>query len=118
MNIGNSTEVLVDTARDMLVINLASAKRRVHEAIDDITENEVHWEPISKLERTGDLGLAPDSKKVWRVFQVEGVWVYDYTPVTLAVPPFTTIAWIMNHIAQTGDMYLYCLKSGKLEGLE
>jgi hypothetical protein len=24
----------------------------------------------------------------------------------------------MNHIAQTGDMYLYCVKTGKPEGVE
>ena len=43
--------------------------------------------------------------------------MYDYTPVALQPPPFTTIAWIMNHIAQTAEMYLLCIKTGKPEGV-
>ncbi len=59
-----------------------------------------------------------DRKRVWRVFQREETWTYDYTPEALDPPPFTTMAWITNHIAQTGDMYLYCIKSGTPEGVD
>lgn len=117
MESGNIMVRKVNSARDMLVISLESAKRRVSQAIADITEREIHWEPLSEVERLTDLQLAPDRKKVWRVYRSEGVWIYDYTPETLSTPPFTTIAWIMNHIAQTGYMYLYCVKTGEREGL-
>ncbi len=52
------------------------------------------------------------------MFQQAGVWTYDYTPEALQPPPFTTIAWIMNHTAQTAEMYLYCVKTGKPEGVD
>ncbi len=108
----------VNSARDMLVIALESARRHATDAISDISEEEYHWEPLCASERSSDLHLAPDRKRIWRVFQKEGLWVYDYTPETVYPSPFTTIAWIMNHIAQTGDMYLYCVKTGKPEGVD
>jgi hypothetical protein len=118
MSTEKTKNVLVETAGDMFIVCLESVKRRVNEAVNDISEDEYNWEPISNSERSSDLHLPPDKKKVWRVFQKGGVWVYDYTPETLNRPPFTTIAWIMNHIAQTGDMYLYCVKTGKPEGVD
>ena len=108
----------VESARDMLAIGLESAWHQVNEATADISEVEYHWEPIPETERSTDLLLPPDRKSVWRVFLKEGQWTYDYTPETLSRPPFITIAWIMNHIAQSGDMYLYCVKTGKPEGIE
>ena len=108
----------VESARDMLVIALVSAKSRVSEAILDISENEYHWEPLSESERLSDMHLPTDMRRVWRVFQKGTAWVYDYMPEVLETPPFTTIAWIMNHIAQTSDMYLYCVRTGKPEGIE
>jgi hypothetical protein len=107
----------IRSARDMLVFGLGSSQDRVLDAIADITEAEYHWEPLSDSERLIDLGSKPDRKKVWRVYQKDSIWIYDYTPETLIPSPFTTIAWIMNHIAQTGDMYLYCVKTGKPEGV-
>ncbi len=108
----------VESSRDMLLLALDTAELGIRETIADISEEEYHWEPIPKSERASDLLLPPDRKKVWRVFQKEDVWIYDYTPEKLSPPPFTTIAWIMNHIAQTGDMYLYCAQTGKSEGVE
>ena len=118
MNVGVVTDFNIDSIRDLMVVQLVDVVRKTQEAIDDITGIEYHWEPISKSDRSSDLVLPPEKKKVWRVFQLKGVWTYDYTPEALGVPPFTTIAWIMNHIAQTGDMYLYCLKSRKPEGID
>jgi hypothetical protein len=43
--------------------------------------------------------------------------MYDYTTQELLPPPFTTIAWIINHAAQTADMYLYCVQTGESEGV-
>jgi hypothetical protein len=83
-----------------------------------LSDEEFNWEPLTGADRLSDLQLAPDEKKVWRVYSKEGVWIYDYTPEVLDPPPFTTIAWILNHIAQTGDMYLYCVETGKPEGIE
>jgi hypothetical protein len=118
MSLKRSKEKSVESARDMLLVGLASAARRISEAVADISEQEYHWESIPDSEREADILLPPDRKKVWRVYQNEGLWTYDYTPEALASPPFITIAWIMNHIAQTGDMYLYCVKTGKPEGVE
>lgn len=115
---GEIIEKKVESARDVLVLGLETAEHRIADATSDITKKEYNWEPLSEIERLSDLLLPPDSKKVWRVFQNECMWTYDYTPERLEHPPFTTIAWIMNHIAQTGDMYLYCVKTGKPEGVD
>jgi hypothetical protein len=104
--------------RDVLLLGLRTGELSMRETIGDISEEEYHWEPIPKSERDADLLLPPDQKRVWRVFQTGGVWIYDYTPGEMTPPPFTTIAWIMNHVAQTGDMYLYCVKTGKPEGVD
>jgi aminoglycoside 6-adenylyltransferase len=108
----------VTSARDMLLLGLDSGERSLRESLADISGEEYHWEPIPSAEQASDLLLPPDRKRVWRVYQQAGVWMYDYTPEALHPPPFTTIAWIMNHIAQTADMYLYCIKTGKPEGIE
>jgi hypothetical protein len=118
MNTRHTNSLQVETARDMLIILLEAAKQRVNDALADISEIEFHWEPLGKAERRSDLEREPDNKKIWRVFKKGEVWVYDYTPKELADPPFTTIAWILNHIAHTGEMYLYCIQSGKPEGVE
>jgi hypothetical protein len=106
----------VKTPSDVLLFGLDSGARGLRETIADISEDEYHWEPIPSVDQASDRLLPPNLKRVWRVFQQEGVWMYDYTPEALDPPPFTTIAWIMNHIAQTADMYLYCIKTGKPEG--
>jgi hypothetical protein len=108
----------VKSSRDILLLGLDSGELNIRETIADITLEEYNWEPIPKSEQSTDLLLPPERKRVWRVFQKEGVWTYDYTPEALTPPPFTTIAWIMNHVAQTADMYLYCIKSRKPEGIE
>jgi hypothetical protein len=108
----------VKSSRDILLLGLDSGDRSLREAIADISEEEYQWEPIPSSEQASDRLLPPDRKRVWRVFQQEGVWMYDYTPEDLNSSPFTTIAWIMNHIAQTADMYLYCIKTGKPEGID
>jgi hypothetical protein len=118
MNSERSADMYIKSALDMLVVTLESSGRRVQDAIDDVSETEYNWEPIPLSERTFDLSLEPEVKKVWRVFQRDGEWIYDYTPEVLAKPPFTTIAWIMNHVAQTGAMYLYCVKTGIPEGVD
>jgi hypothetical protein len=108
----------VRSSRDILLLGLDSGKISLQETIADISEEEYRWEPIPSSERASDCLLPPHRKKVWRVFQQDGVWTYDYTPEELNPSPFTTIAWIMNHIAQTADMYLYCIKTEKPEGIE
>jgi hypothetical protein len=109
---------ILKSSRDMLVFALDSGERSLRETVADISADEYHWEPIPPAEQASDCLLPPHRKRVWRVFQQAGVWTYDYTPEKLVPPPFTTIAWIMNHIAQTADMYLYCVKTGKPEGVE
>jgi hypothetical protein len=118
MDSDQSTRSRVESPRDILLVGLATAKRSVTEAMAGLSFEEFNWEPLTGGDRLSDLQLAPDEKKVWRVYSKEGVWIYDYTPEVLDPPPFTTIAWILNHIAQTGDMYLYCVETGKPEGIE
>jgi len=108
----------VKSSRDVLLLGLASGEQSLRETIADTSEEEYQWEPIPSSEQASDRLLPPHLKRVWRVFQQGGVWMYDYTPEELNPSPFTTIAWIMNHIAQTADMYLYCIKTGKPEGVD
>ena len=108
----------IRSARDLLLLGLNTGVTNLRETLADISEEEYGWEPLAPAERAPDRLSPPERKKVWRVFLKEGVWTYDYTPERLIPPPFTTIAWIMNHVTQTADMYLYCIQSGKAEGLE
>jgi hypothetical protein len=106
------------SARDILLLGLDAGESSVRETLAGITEEEYGWEPLPLSERSADLLLPPEQKRVWRVFQLGETWTYDYTPEVLSPPPFTTIAWIMNHVAQTADMYLYCVRTGKPEGVD
>ncbi len=113
---GISREIM-DSARDMLLVALKSAQDQVRWAVGDLTQGETHWEPLSGREKQVDLGLPPEGKRVWRVSQQDGAWVIDYTPEPLDPSPFTTLVWIMNHIAMTGEMYLHCIRTGEPEGV-
>jgi len=104
------------SARDALLLGVDTALLRASEACLDITEEEYNWEPLSESERLQDIGLSAETKRVWRVFPLGGTYVYDYASRHADNPAFTTIAWIMNHVAQTAEMYLYCIKTGKPEG--
>jgi hypothetical protein len=106
------------SARDVLLLGVDAALLRASEACIDITDEEYDWEPLSESERLRDIRLSAETKRVWRVFRVGSTYVYDYASRDAGNPAFTTIAWIMNHIAQTADMYLYCIKTGKPEGEE
>lgn len=106
------------SARDALLLALDTAVLRANETLMDITDDEYNWEFLPEAERAHDLTLAPETKRVWRVFEDDGVYFYDYGLRKTDNPAFTTIAWIMNHIATTADMYLYCVKTGKQVGEE
>jgi hypothetical protein len=108
----------VKSSRDVLLLGLDSGERSLRETLAGISNEEYHWEPIPASEQASDRLLPAHRKRVWRVFQQQGVWTYDYTAEKLNPSPFTTIAWIMNHIAQTADMYLYCIRTGKPEGVD
>ena len=108
----------VSSSRDILLFGLDVGEANIRNTVADITNDEYDWEPIPLSERTADSLLSPERKRVWRVFQQDDKWTYDYSLEILIPPPFTTIAWIMNHVAQTTEMYLYCTKSGKPEGQE
>lgn len=107
----------IHSTSDLLRFELNSTEQAIHETLADLTAEEYEWEPIPAAERPTDLLLPPEQKRVWRVYARDGVWMYDYTLEALQPPPFTTIAWILNHIAQTADMYLYCIQSGQVEGV-
>jgi hypothetical protein len=104
------------SALDALILGSDTALLRVREAVSDITEEEYNWEPLSEAERLQDIPLSAETKRVWRVYPMNGVYTYDYGERSPDDPAFTTIAWIMNHIAQTAEMYLYCIKTGKAVG--
>ncbi len=109
---------MIKSARDVLVLGLDSAERNLREALADLTEAEYNWEPIPESERAADCLLPTERKRVWRVFEQGGVWTYDYALGEFHPSPFTTIAWLLNHVAQTADVYLYCIQSGKPEGVD
>jgi hypothetical protein len=106
------------SARDILLLGVDACQVHLHAALAGITLQEYHWEPIPSAERSLDLDLPPQRKKVWRVYRQAGKWLYDYTLEALDPSPFTTIAWIVNHVAQTADMYLYCVMTGQPEGVD
>ncbi len=106
----------IHSARDMLLLGLDAGQWSLQGTLADLSADEYEWEPLPAGERPADRRLPPGRKRVWRVFEQNGAWTYDYTPEVLAPPPFTTIAWIMNHTAQTADMYLYCVRTGLPEG--
>jgi hypothetical protein len=108
----------LNSARDALLLGVDTALLRMHEVFADLSEAEYNWEPLSEAERQHDLPLPAERKRVWRVFQTERGYTYDYGDGDLNPPPFTTIAWLMNHIAVTAQMYLYCIKTGKPTGEE
>jgi hypothetical protein len=103
---------------DVLLLGLIAGEQYLGEVIAGITPLEYEWEPLTSSEKASDLPLPAERKKVWRVFERDGVWVYDYAMRENDLPAFTTIAWLMNHIAQTADMYLYCIRSMKPAGVE
>src|SRR4030095_4980719 len=89
------------SAFDTLIFALDSAVLRLHETVMDITEAEYNWEPLSEAERLQDIPLSAETKRGWRVYAVDGKYTYDYGGRKPGAPAFTTIAWIMNHIATT-----------------
>lgn len=103
----------LNSARDALVLGLDTALLRMQETLADITEDEYIWHPFSEAECTTDDALPDDQKRLWTVRERNGGFTYDYADETRLPPPFTTIAWIMTHIAHTAAMYFYCVKSGK-----
>jgi hypothetical protein len=106
------------SAVDALILGIDTALLRVDETVTDLNEAEYNWEPLSDVERLQDISLSAETKRVWRVFSANGIYTYDYGERSPTDPAFTTIAWIMNHIAQTAEMYLYCIKTGKAVGQE
>jgi hypothetical protein len=101
---------------DVLVLGVDTAVIRLEETLRDLTEEEYHWEPLSENERLADKVLSAETKRVWRIYESDGHYHYDYGERSPDNPAFTTIAWIMNHIATTADMYLRCIKTGKPAG--
>ncbi len=108
----------ISSAQDVLLFALQKGQILLAEVITDLSEADFQWEPLPPSKRPADIALPAERKKVWRVFQRGGIWTYDYSTQPLDPPPFTTIAWILNHIAQTADMYIYCIHSGRPEGEE
>ena len=88
----------------------------MHDVLADLTDEEYQWEPLPVSERRADMALPPDMKRVWRVYQRGQLWTYDYAGGRLIPPPFTTIAWLTNHVVSTADMYWYCIRSGQPVG--
>ncbi len=108
----------VASAQDVVLFALAALVWQLKETLNGVSEDEYDWEPLSDSERITDARLPPEKKRVWRVYERDGKWSYDYALGDLTPSPFTTIAWIVNHIACTADMYLYCIQTGKTEGVE
>lgn len=111
------TRARLRSARDLLLVLLNSAELEAQATYADLSEAEFHWEPLAPAERAADIGLPPESKRVWRVFEQDGRWTYDYAPGPLNPSPFTTIAWILCHQIHTAEMYLYCIEKNEPVGV-
>lgn len=103
---------------DGLLLGVDTAELRLRETVTNITDEEYEWEPLPEIEQAADIALSAETKRVWRVYPKDGRFTYDYGDRKPDQAAYTTIAWIMNHIATTADMYLYCIMSGKPAGLE
>ena len=106
----------VASACDALLLGLDAAQLRMHDVLVDLTDEEYQWEPLPVSERSADMALPPEKKRVWRVYRREQQWTYDYAGGRLIPPPFTTIAWLANHVVSTADMYWYCIRTGQPAG--
>ena len=82
----------VMSSRDVLLLGLDSGEQHIREVLADVNGEEYGWEPIPLSERSADMLLPAERKKVWRVYKWEEKWTYDYVPDVLDPPPFTTIA--------------------------
>lgn len=112
----NYKKIKILSLRDILLVELNSAETEARRTLQDLSEKDFTWEPLSEKEKIIDVVLPPEHKRVWRVFKKDSKWTYDYAMEEFNPAPFTTIHLIMNHVAQTGIMYLQCIKTCKPEG--
>jgi hypothetical protein len=62
---------------DALILGVDTALLRISETVIDITEGEYHWEPLTEAEQLHDIPLSAETKRVWRVYSVNGTYTYD-----------------------------------------
>jgi hypothetical protein len=78
-------------ATQLLAAQLDEAYRVVRDRIEGLSDEEFFWEPV------------PDCWTVRR--RPNGLWMVDYRDVHPEPPPFTTIAWRLDHLAECKVMY-------------
>jgi hypothetical protein len=89
------------TATRLLAEQLEEAYRGLRERIEGLTDEEFWWEPV---------------RDCWTVRRrPNGLWMVDYPDVHPDPPPFTTIAWRLDHLAECKVMYHeYAFGAGRL----
>jgi uncharacterized damage-inducible protein DinB len=79
------------TATRLLADELDHAFREVWDRVQGLTDDEFFWEPVPNC---------------WTVRQrPNGRWSVDYPDVHPDPPPFTTIAWRLDHLGECKVMY-------------
>lgn len=89
------------TATQLLADQLEEAYRGLRERVEGLTDEEFWWEPVADC---------------WTVRQgADGRWSADYAEPDPDPPPFTTIAWRLDHLAECKVMYHeYAFGPGRL----
>jgi uncharacterized damage-inducible protein DinB len=89
------------TATQLLADQLDEAYRVVRERVEGLSDEEFWWEPVSNC---------------WTVRrQPSGRWMVDYPDEHPVPGPFTTIAWRLDHLAESKVMYHeYAFGPGRL----
>lgn len=83
----------------LLTRQMDEAWRRVHDRLGGLTDEEFFWEPVEHA-----WTLRKDEHGSWFAdYARDGKDWPDYTDPT--PPPFTTIAWRLNHLASCKVMY-------------
>ncbi len=85
----------------LLVSEMDEAWKILRRRLEGLTEEEFFWEPVPGC---------------WSVHATEnGRWMMDYAEPDPVPPPFTTIAWRLQHIAACKIMYYeYAFGPGQL----
>jgi hypothetical protein len=91
----------VKVAVEILARQQADAYDMIRNRIEGLTDDEFWWEPV------------PDC---WTVRRSEaGTWAVDYAIPDPDPPPFTTIGWRLDHVAECKVMYHeYAFGPGRL----
>ena len=87
------------TVASLLAKQMDSAWELVRRAMEDVTDEMLHWRPVPGC---------------WRLRLVKGLWKLDYHTPRPVPPGPKTIGWLAGHLATVKEMhYNYCFESAE-----